>query len=44
MEFITNFIAFIDFTFRGLGAIPILGIAILAPIVVPPIIRAMKRW
>lgn len=43
MELIMNFIALVDTTFRVLGAVPILGIAILAPIVVPPIIRAMRR-
>ena len=44
MELVYNLIATMIATLKVLGAVPILGIAILAPIVVPPIIRAMKRW
>lgn len=44
MELIKNLIVLEESTLKVMGTIPILGIAILAPIVIPPIIRAMKRW
>lgn len=44
MGLIMNLIALGESALKVMGTIPILGIAILAPIVIPPIIRAMKRW
>ena len=44
MGLIMNLIALGESTLKVMGTIPILGIAILAPIVISPIIRAMKRW